>query len=84
MTYTRTGRLHGHRYGIPGIEYRPDKAKPYTVRYTRSKKEIWIGSYQSLREATAAATSFLEKERQCHPQPPASPTSIATPSGTER
>jgi hypothetical protein len=53
--------LHGHKWGMPGIYYR-DRPLPWGVRFTRSGKTIYIGSYQTLRAATKIAKEFLEKE----------------------
>jgi hypothetical protein len=46
---------------MPGIYYR-DRPLPWGVRFTRSGKTIYIGSYPTLRAATKIAKEFLEKE----------------------
>ncbi len=72
--------LHGFRYGVPGI-YRRDKAKPYCVRFTRNRRDVWVGSFLSLRDAITAASDFLRKE-QCHSPTHYRPTATVSTSSS--
>ena len=51
---------HGHRWGYPGIAYRPQhsQAKPWRVQYLRQKRWVHVGYYTKLADAQKAAKQF--------------------------
>ena len=46
-----------------GVSYIPRRARPWLVKFKRNKRDVYIGSYITLAQATLHAEEFLRNER---------------------
>ena len=51
------------RWGVRGI-YLRKRARPFEVRFTRNKRDVYVGSYHSLAEAKRAARAFIARPKE--------------------
>ena len=56
-------RFRQYPYGVTYA--RRNKNFPWVVKFKQNKRSIHIGSFETLEQATLAATAYVEKRRQC-------------------
>lgn len=56
-------RFRQYPYGVTYNRTRP--RRPWIVKFKHNKRSIHVGSFETLEQATLAATAYVEKRRQC-------------------
>ena len=65
-------KFYNRRYPY-GVAYiRANRRKPWIVKFRRNKQDVYIGSYETLEQATLAADEYLRNEHNESPNLPPS------------